>query len=82
MPPAIPLGTRQIIKALLKEGLTQGEVAQRFMVSERTIGRIWQSVKTHGTAQNPFYASPGRHRKITPDMEDVRCISQYIAKKT
>jgi transposase len=82
MAPVIPLDVRQTIRVLLEEGLTQAEVARRVMVSERTVKRIWKLVTTHGTVQKLFYASPGRHRKITPDMEEVRRIPQYIAKKT
>jgi hypothetical protein len=74
MAPALPLNARQIIKALLEEGLRQGDVAQRVVASETTVKWVWLLVRTHALSKSLFTPLGAIIEKITPDIEEVRCI--------
>src|SRR5438045_9779285 len=76
MPCAIPEFKREVIKVKIKLKQHNKSIANDTSVSERTIRAYKKNLRDHGTLCPPKAVLQGRHRKITPKMQEV-CVNTY-----
>ena len=72
MPYAIPEFKREIIKVKIELKQHDKTIAKDTSVSERTICAYKENMKDHSTLCPPNTVLQGRHRKITPEMQELR----------